>query len=572
MPLPPLKIRVGAAAEPGKGFYSKCTRRWVPVDQISIDLLRNSSLIMPEFSRDNGTTILKYAGIVDIDAALGDAKKDTIRAITDMPHDTPITHPAIHQTVQHARDIASAFGAPDSLIFFTGSKGVRVLVPPTSTALFVRVQDSQSYGQSILDSVVRPAIGAHADILDACVYDPAKGVKPDVHPHPTTGAWPSTCLRKSTAEDPAVSLSIVDFWKSLAAFAQSIDIDSVRQVQGPTRTSRKRSAPDSYSHPPSVKSVLAEISQPTKKIKGAHPSTFHELHPWGANYFRPADGAVRRTIVNAKLANTPMVINEIVPPCTRFFIDVDNIDAMPESATVCRIVKDAWNFASPVTVLKARGEKKSYHLIWYKLFVSREAALATRNILVAQLASEFPDTDWNTHIDPAVYNTSLRIVGSDKELKTPDGAYKMAGRELVHHADISPDGITSTAKRPFAAVLYSTLLGVPGATPADPPPQVQNEIVSSSHSITSTGPTILTTYELVLAEYICNTFLPQHGPYNSPKPIGQSPIVCLSTTNRQCPIAQKEHKTAQIYLLCNTSSGKTFVKCWKCAGQSVRVL
>jgi len=572
-----LKIRVGAGADsPSAGFYSKCVRRWVPVNQISPRLLKNSSLVMPEFSWDDGATIIKYAGVIDIDAKLDpEDRKRVVAQVADLAPGDPITDSAVLDAFRSAEVIANFVSektgpaAQPPCVFFTGSKGARILLPPASPALFARVLDSQSYGPNFMQAVVRPVFLDHADTLDPCVFDPAKGVKPDVHPHPNTGAWPAVRPVKSDAEDADLSKSICDFWTGLAAYVESVAPDDLPFVEGPPRTSRKRAA--SGPTPPSVRSVLADIAHPSKKRKGADASTFHELHPWGAHYFRPADGDLRRAVISAHSARKPMVINEIVPPCTRFFIDVDNLDPMPHAPVICRIVKLLWDSASPVTVLRAQGEKKSFHLVWYKLYVAKEAALATRNLLVREISAEIPDVDWDTHIDAAVYSTSLRILGSDKEIKRPDGSYAMAGRPFAHHADIAPDGTISHTKRPFAPVLNATLLSVPGACPADPPPDVQTEIVQTSHTIAS-GTSVLTSHDVTLAKYVCENFLPARGPYTEAHPVGATSIVCISTNNRECPIANKEHKSAKTYVLVNVQTGKVHVKCFKCSNRSKRLL
>lgn len=111
------------------------------------------------------------------------------------------------------------------LVFFTGGKGFRVLWH--DPALYFRVRSGQRSGEDFIQCIA-PEYFKHCPeslpFLDPNVYDPKKGIKPDVRMHPDSGLWPSLiALDQSSqskivrgAEDETLTALICDYHRTLA--------------------------------------------------------------------------------------------------------------------------------------------------------------------------------------------------------------------------------------------------------------------------------------------------------------------------------------------------------------------
>jgi len=569
-----LYMRVGSgggdAAVGPRSFYGGCKRKWVKVSQLCYDegaFMRECSLLIPTFTFDpNSDTAFRFVGVFDIDPVMQRSSRDMYDLVRNTSDGDVIDSSEVTECRERAAEMISRFSS--GLAFFSGGKGYRVLADPSDHRLWVRVCEGESYGQPILSSVVSPIMGeVLSNRLDCNVFDVDKGVKPDLHVHPNSGRWPSLDATSRCKEDRGLSLSIVEFWKKLCDVASGVDIDSLRYVRGVVKKSRKRV------HGSPIGGVLEAVcGSPSKKKRC---STYHELHVGHADYFDVGPGSLRSAVITAHRQGVPYVVNEIVPvDTTRFFLDVDDLDVVRFVPSICMAVYSIWGSSTGnVQVLRASGSKESFHMIWSSLFVSSRAAAVTRDCIVRDVGSVFPEVEWDTVLDKGVYSTSLRILGADKEVKGAGGGREFAGRAFSWVSEYDCRGkLLDGGPRSFATALSQTLLRVPGATSLPVPESIRLSVESGRDPFSSSGESSMTVEDLSFAVSLCERYAGSYAPFSEPRGVGDSPYVCVRTESSVCGIAEREHRNARVFMIVNMCTGSVVQKCWRCRGKGKRLV
>ncbi len=269
-----LYIRVAKLLPSGKRYgprYSEPITRLLGHDPLGF--LRSISLIIPSITTTNAIPSAiaeqtqfehlvhrRYFGYLDMDTPMpsaGSAAEEEPMYWGDLDntklptkvHDTKMEFVARLRTMSMGEmaqqcprfgrlvnlALAIAAQSPDSLVYYSGGAGFRVLFHSPSAWRRVVWGDSPGYAEALVEREVMqsqmletPPMSLGRDVvlgigayIDANVYHRDKGVKPDVHAHFETGVWPQRVRSPSQflalqvgkcGEDRDLTMGITAFW------------------------------------------------------------------------------------------------------------------------------------------------------------------------------------------------------------------------------------------------------------------------------------------------------------------------------------------------------------------------